>query len=64
MTAPQTKMTMKITSGITDQVISSADEPSICSATIPRRRRYFVANTRIMLKIARHMKADSASRKM
>ena len=38
--------------GIIDQVISSSDEPSICSASTPRRRRYIVANIRIMAKMA------------
>src|SRR5580698_427056 len=64
MTAPQRKMIMKIPSGIIDQVISSADEPSICSASTPRRRRYMVANTTIMAKIATHINADNATRKM
>src|SRR5580704_241869 len=64
MTAPQAKMTIKIAIGITDQVISKADEPSICSAFIPARRRYLVANTRIMAKMAAHINADRASRKM
>ena len=38
--------------GMIDQVISSAVEPSICSAATPRRRRYRTANTTIAAKMA------------
>jgi hypothetical protein len=52
MTAPQTKKVSITKNGMIDQASSRMVEPSICSASRPRRRRYLMESTVTARKIA------------
>src|SRR5438309_4881659 len=64
MTAPQRKMQRKRPRGMNVQVNSRALEPSICSAWWPLRRRYRMAKTVIMVKIASAIDPHRINRNM
>src|SRR5215468_7829240 len=53
-----------IPSGITVQPISSSSEPSICVASRPWRRRYFVAKNATAAKIRVVIARETTTRKM
>src|SRR3954470_139846 len=60
MTAPHTKMIMAMPSGMTVQPISSASDPSICSALRCVERRKRTANTMMVIPISDEKKMSTA----
>src|SRR6266699_5587733 len=63
-TAPPTNITIIMPKGMTVQPISSRSEPSICVASRPWRRRYFVAKTATTVKMRIVIATQTATRKM